>query len=335
MSTRNRSCPCGSGHKYKNCCLLKSSTVWTDGQSWPLLGNKPFLYRQAFQCIRVQIDKLDDVVAIKLGDVIVHLTTKPQAATVFAGAPEISNDGRINRDSMKSVNLQFQGNAYLLLSYEADTSEAAKTGGRERFEVVLGFLQAALGQNLSLNPIFEVLTERKTNSLIWESDAILDPRLLPMCEIKDPDLEAVISAWESMAPKEPAIQNRLELALRHYQRGLLEHVANDKYLFFWVAFEVLAMPDATNITVAATDIKNSFFPALTAEEVKLRLGLVELYGCRNDIVHNGLAVMKSVHDGRIERLRIIVRELIRAKIGRPSMGAVEGLATPASENQPK
>lgn len=113
-------------------------------------------------------------------------------------------------------------------------------------------------------------------------------------------------------------RSKLEIALRWYQRGLDSDQPIDQLLYFWVALEAL--------TMTTTDIKEipkalKYILTSTGEKVikeKLRIG--RIYGCRCDIVHNGLA------DFDLEYLRIlkdIVEEVMRFKLGIASKGLLQ------------
>lgn len=288
----------------------------------PMAPAEGFLYRQAYQCRRVSLSPLDDELAIRLGETIVHLTNKTQKAPVFAGAVEIDNENRLNTKSMKPVNLEFSGSTYLNLNYLAPTADKAKTEGRSKFEVVLPLLELALGDGVVQNQIFELTIDLKTRDTLWTTDSFLNPQLFPIQQIKDADLEHITVLWDQLLGLPQEARNRIELALRWYHRGLAEKFPNDKFLLFWISLEILAMTDTTDIERAAEYIRTKLFPQLSTTEIKERLQLGPLFGCRSDIVHKGLAAMEHWDDRRIQLVRNLVRELLRADVGLPYAGGL-------------
>jgi len=239
-SGRNSPCACGSGKKYKNCCLKSAqSSPFRPGPEMPLASNGGFLYRQAFQCLKVAIDPLDDLVALKLGDVIVHITSKPQKVDVLVGGMEITNQYIANTNSLKTVKLEFNGSTYLILSYIAQTEEQAKQEGCLKFEVVLPYLEIVLGERFVFKHIYEQTIDIVKRLPVWVTGADLNPGFFEIQNLKDEHLQNVLGQWDQLLSRPLEGRNRLELALRWYHRGLTENVPDDKFLFFWVAFEVL------------------------------------------------------------------------------------------------
>lgn len=324
--SRNSLCPCGSGRKYKKCCLNKpKASPFMQAVEMPLVSNAGFLYRQAFLCLKVAISPLDDLVALKLGDVIVHITSKPQKVDVLVGEMEITNQYTANTNSVKKVSLEFNGSTYLILSYIAQTEDLAKQNGRLKFEVVLPYLEIVLGERFLFKQIYEQTIDIAKRQPVWISEADLNPGYFDIQNLKDEHLEIVLEQWDKLLIRPAEGRNRLELALRWYHRGLTEHVPDDKFLFFWVAFEVLTMPGTTDLNQAGDYLRERLFPDLERHVILSRLKLGALFGCRSDIIHNGLSKMNGRFDERICNLKVIVSELLRKEFGLAPLGHLEKL----------
>lgn len=289
----------------------------------PLVSGGGFLYRQAFQCLKVALDPLDDLVAIKLGDVIVHITSKPQKVDVLVGWMEITNQYTANTASSKTVTLEFKGSTYLVLNYVAPTEEEAKKEGKLKFEVVLPYIEVVLGERFVFKQIYEQTIDISKRLPVWVSGAELNPGYFETHNLKDEDLQVALGQWDKLLLQPTTGRNRVELALRWYHRGLTENVPDDKFLFFWVAFEVLTMPGTTNLDSAGDYLRDKLFPDLERHVILDKLKIGELFGCRADIVHNGLLRMNGKHDERIAVLKVLLSELLRKEFGLLPLGLLE------------
>jgi len=255
--------------------------------------------------------------------VVVHITSKPQKVDVLVGEMEITNQYTANTNSAKNVTLEFKGSTYLILNYIAQTEERAKQEGRLKFEVVLPYLEIVLGERFVFKKIYEQTIDILKRLPIWVYGADLNPCSFEMHDLKDEHLQIALEQWDKLLIRPPEGRNRIELALRWYHRGLTENVPDDKFLFFWVAFEVLTMPGSTNTDQAGDYLRKELFPDLERYLILNKLRIGEFFGCRADIVHNGLSQMNSKFDERILLLKMILSELLRKEFGLLPLGLLE------------
>lgn len=316
--SRNNPCPCGSGKKHKKCCLGKSQAF----DKIPLPTNFPgrgFLYRQTYQCLKLALQAFDDIVAIKLGDVIVQLSNKSHDATLVIGWPEINNSNIFNARACANINLHFEGSTYLTLNYVSDSPENALTIGKDKFEVVLAYIELALGERAVYRKLYEQTVDLQKNALTHTSDVMLNPASLEPATIEDEQLHSASNRWAQLMAAPEAKQQRVAMALRWYQRGLLEETPDDRFLFFWICFEVLAMPDTTSLDTGIDNIISALTLEKNRDNVKAKFHLGEMFGYRNDIVHHGKRIFRTIFDDDIRLLKQIVSELLRAEIGIKSL----------------
>lgn len=289
----------------------------------PGVFTEGFVYKQAFQCLKVRLQSFDELVAFRLGDVIVQLTSRPQRATLLAGFPEITNDYKLNTKSTKPADVEFSGSVYLILSFHSDDAEKAASEGRTKFEVALGYIEVILGERFVFNKLYEQTIDVKKRSPQFILDATLNPGFFEFHDVVDSALEEAASRWDEFAAMEVKCRNRLALALRWYQRSLLQKNADDRFLSLWVAFEVIAMRGASDLDSGIDFVKAKLAPDLSREMIKTRLLLGELFGCRGSIVHDGEAVMEHWNEERIVVLKDIVSELLRAELSLAPRGTLK------------
>lgn len=285
------------------------------------MDNKKYSFREAFQCLK--IEGIDEVRGFMLGDVKVRFTCRPVSAAIFAGAWEITNDNKLNKEGHQIVNVRFQGSTYLVLDYESETEDQAIKEGRKAFETVLGFLEVCLGERVAYNKLFEVLIDLVNDRPVIISEPMLNPAAFSLSAINDDMLEECINTWERLEKVNSPQRNRIELALRWYQRGLLEPIPNDRYLYFWVPFEVLTFEGTTKVNVALEYIRRNLYPSYTKDYIKDKLEVGKMYGWRCDIVHKGQIVFHARDDKRILKLKEIVQEILKNELGLEKSNALD------------
>jgi len=276
------------------------------------MTNKRYSFRQGFQCLK--IEGIDEVRGFMLRNVRVRFTSRPISAAIFAGAWEITDSNRLNVQG-QIVNLRFEGSTYLVLDYESDNEDKAIKEGREAFEVALGFLEVCLGERVAYNKLFDVLIELPANTPIITSEPRLYPTAFSPFVISDDMLEQSIDTWEKFENMGPSKRNKIELALRWYQRGLLESIPDDRYLYFWIPFEILTLEGTTDVDRAADYIKDNLYPSYPKDYIKDRLDIGKMFGWRCDIVHKGQIVFHARDDNRILKLKEIVQEILKNELG--------------------
>lgn len=330
--SRRAPCHCGSGEKYKR-CHLESDQAKLISQTplpLPMTPERGYIYRHVYQCLKVRLRPIDDLVAIRLGDVVVHLTSRTQKVSLLVGATEITNDYTLNSKGAQLANVEFNGSVYLILSFMAADADTAAAEGHAKFEVALGYIEVLLGDRFVYNKLYEQIIDVAKRTPQFISAAMLNPGFFEFHEVQDRALEVAATKWDAFAALEIKSRNRLILAIRWYQRGLLERIADDRFLSFWIAFEVIAMRGAPDLDSGIDFTKDRLASNLTREQVKIRLGFGELFGCRNSIVHDGQAVMDHWDDERIIMMKNIMAELIRTELIIPPLGILNAKLQPAA-----
>ena len=275
------------------------------------MANKRYSFREAFQCLKVE--GIDEVRGFMLRDVKVRFTCRPISAAIFAGAWEITNSNRLNIQG-QIVNVRFQGSTYLLLDYESDNEDQAVKQGRESFEVALAFLEVSLGERVAYNKLYEALIDLTENKPIIISEPRLYPAAFTPFVINDNMLEQSIDTWEKFEKMDISRKNKIELALRWYQRGLLESIPNDRYLYFWIPLEILTFEGTTEVDRAVEYIKRNLYPSHAKEYIKDKLEIGKMFGWRCKIVHEGEIVFHARDDKRILKLKQIVQEILKNEL---------------------
>jgi hypothetical protein len=113
-------------------------------------------------------------------------------------------------------------------------------------------------------------------------------------------------------------KTKIEIALRWYQKGLDTDQQVDQFLNYWVSLEALTMT-TTDIKEIPITLKK-FLPCTDENSIKKNLKIGSIYGCRCNIVHNGITDFNLEY---LSMLRDIVEETIRYKLGLPVKGHLE------------
>jgi len=109
------------------------------------------------------------------------------------------------------------------------------------------------------------------------------------------------------------------LAARWHYKGLKETHPVDEFLCYWIALEILAMPDTTNIRPIAQRLAKIY--NLTEKELRERLSLGRLFDFRSKIVHEGYR--GGIYYYIIDCVRSIFLDILQDEIGFFSVKASE------------
>lgn len=118
------------------------------------------------------------------------------------------------------------------------------------------------------------------------------PAYLTLPSINDSRLKIILNAEHAINNLPKSDQNRVHLSLNWYEMAIREETVTDAYLKYWLALEILAMPN-TDIRPLNETLARAYSSCGTKEEyekVKSKFKVGMLYGLRSDIVHNGKIV---------------------------------------------
>jgi len=110
------------------------------------------------------------------------------------------------------------------------------------------------------------------------------------------------------------------LALRWYAKGIREQIIIDKFLAFWICFEILTMEGTTNVGKAKHYIRTTLYPDKSIDEIDTALEIGKFFGIRSKIMHQGDLDLKP---DRVAKLQEITEEVLRAHLSLKKSGKLD------------
>jgi len=107
---------------------------------------------------------------------------------------------------------------------------------------------------------------------------------------------------------EKSFKNKMNIALRWFYKGISENVIEDKYLAFWISFEIISMEGSTMVTKAKRFLGKMI--DLPIDKIDKHLTIGKLFGIRCDLVH-GTYVDQELLRIYCSKLQDIVEESLR------------------------
>jgi hypothetical protein len=118
--------------------------------------------------------------------------------------------------------------------------------------------------------------------------------------------------------------NRLDLALRRFNRAYERYSSEDSLIDLWVAFEALLVPDGSQELRYRASLRIARFAAQTSVERKRVFRLArDSYDVRSKVVHGS-----SVPDGldkTVEQTRQLARKVLQAWVLNPPQNGVSDI----------
>ena len=107
---------------------------------------------------------------------------------------------------------------------------------------------------------------------------------------------------------EKSFKNKMNIALRWFYKGISENVIEDRYLAFWIAFEIISMEGSTNVGKAKRFLGKMI--GLSIDKIDKHLEIGKLSGIRSDLVHGNYVDQQLLrkYGGKLQN---IVEESLR------------------------
>jgi hypothetical protein len=203
-----------------------------------------------------------------------------------------------------------------------ELSKKSEAQAKKTIEVAVTMSVILFGTHLTYEHLFDnvhrIESDGKSSTSV--SPAIIK-HVIPPGEvpINDQDIHNLMVISHKRDSLDDSKKARLELAARWHYKGLQEIHPADEFLCYWIAIEIMAMPDTTNIRPIAKKLATLYGMAETELSSKLSLG--RLFDLRGRIVHGGYR--GGIHFYIIDCVRSIFHDLFQAEVGFVSRRACE------------
>lgn len=185
----------------------------------------------------------------------------------------------------------------------------------DRYEsAVIGLVVAFLGRNAAARKLFDMCLDITGAFSVF--GRIDNPFRHGRPNLADDALLEIEAASDALSDLSPHDQDRLRLSLRWFGQSLREEEDQDAFIKLWVALEVLAMPDATNVKPLNLSLADAY--DMPFDEVTRRFQVGRIHGLRSDMLHEGKS---SLHFPLIsDYAHALYIDLLRHMVGLAHIG---------------
>lgn len=172
-----------------------------------------------------------------------------------------------------------------ILPFRVDGKETPENEIRYKVDILTALFAACNGRNIVYERVFDNVVQMKDGTVTCFSPSNLNPFSFPIPDIEEKGLLNISKVTKRIASLGATEKNRIELSLHWFNTAVLLHTGTDSFIKFWIALEVLEMPDTTNILPINENLSKAY--GLTINKTKNYFGVGKLFGLRSQIVHEG------------------------------------------------
>ncbi|HOX20369.1 MAG TPA: HEPN domain-containing protein [Gemmatimonadales bacterium] len=172
----------------------------------------------------------------------------------------------------------------LISPHDIDGVKGHEPTTRRRLAAAAGLLSVMHGDNIAYSPLTEGVVQLKDLRISSFGPVFRSPHALPRPNLSREARTTTRAAVESIQRFGVSERNRISLAL-HWHAQAIQEDGVEGFLKAWIALEVLAMDDTTDITPICESLGRAY--GLTGVEARDRFLVGRLFGLRSRIVHRG------------------------------------------------
>lgn len=191
--------------------------------------------------------------------------------------------------------------------------DIAMIRAKEEIDIAVSISVIQFGTHLVYEHLFENIHKMDENgkeSITGYSEVIKNVFPAGKVFVDDRDLQDLNRIGKHLINVDDAQKARIRLAARWHYKGLKEINPVDEFLCYWIAIEILAMPN-TNIRPLIKKLATLY--TITEDEISSRLNLGRLFDLRGKIVHGGYR--GGIHHYIVDCVRSIFLDLFQADVG--------------------
>jgi hypothetical protein len=179
----------------------------------------------------------------------------------------------------KETNLDW----YLLIIIPFKENEA-DIEKEKRLQQYLSVIVAFNSRNIAYEKIFEnqINFTKKTRSS--SSPVLIVPYMFKSVELTSERIKIIEEAHKKILKLDENLKNRVTLSLSWFGQATYSFGV-DAFLKYWIAIEVIAMPDSSNINTLIEILADVY--EIRKEDAKKKFGVGRIFDFRSKIVHHG------------------------------------------------
>lgn len=204
----------------------------------------------------------------------------------------------------------------LLTPRPREAEEEGRAGALQRLRQTVGVMRLLFGRNIAFEPVFAAQLTITDGGEEFTGAWNITPNAYPPPTFATEDVKTIAAITGAAVA-----DSRLALALRWANRAA-ELESEDAFLAWWIAIEVVGMPD-TNVRPVRESLAAGYDVDVAKAEERFRIG--RLYGLRSALVHHG-EIRGRVGLGLLDYLRAVVADLVLAQVGLPLTHVEDALA---------
>lgn len=237
---------------------------------------------------------------------------------------EFSIEFNQNHQAIINVNPEFRSTkvcGHLLLAhpFQIDGLNGDESVVRKRVSAYAGLFASFFGRNCVFELEFENIVHCAGDKVEVCSPVFENPYFFGVPDLSIKNVEYFKLVVSHLSGLNQEVRNRIELAFHWFEASLRNIDGIDTFIKLWVAIEVLAMPDTTNIRPANELLAASY--GLSVQEASDRFMLGRLFGLRSRIIHNGEKI--PMHQEILRLMEALFIDLLLATLGLDGVGKSE------------
>ena len=233
---------------------------------------------------------------------------------------ELDDTGALRLTAMVGGMKKTSPAAWLLLiaPLDVDGNPGDEENVRQQISAGAGICAVLFGRNCIFERVFDNVIKADGTSTSGYSPVVQNPSVFARPYLQSDRLDLLRRSGSALRSAPSEERNRVRLSL-HWHESALRSDGVDAFLKSWIALEVLAMPDTTNIRPINQALAEAYGESLDSATAKFQVG--RLFGLRSRIVHAGEVV--AIHQ-LIERyLHAIYSDLLCHRLGIPMETATD------------
>ncbi len=213
------------------------------------------------------------------------------------------------------------GHLLLVHPLIVDGKKESEAYVKKRVSAYAGLFAAHFGLNCAFKLEFENIIECGQGNPSVHSPVFINPLVFGKPNFSPEHFSLFKALTESLPRLDEALLNRLELSLHWFESSTRNIVGMDSFLQMWIAIEVLAMPDTSNIR-PLNDLLAGYY-GITSQEAAERFKVGRILGLRSRIVHDGEKI--PIHQDFSRYLENLYSDLVYATLSVPCQRRAESI----------
>lgn len=226
----------------------------------------------------------------------------------------IKNMGEVHLDGKTKMEKTSRGTYFLIiLPFKIDDNTRSETEVRFKVSSFVGLLSAFNGRNMVYEKVFDNRYIFKGQKFSSFGPYFINPDYHSAPDISENRLRTIENALSKIEKQDKFIKNQIKLSL-HWLKSAVFSSGVDAFTKYWIALEVLGMPDTTDIKPINESLSKIY--ELSLEETIDHFLVGRIFGLRCRILHKGQEI--PIHQNLQDYLEALYVDLLFNKLDMPS-----------------